>query len=163
MKDWLIQRLGGVPKGQFDELREQLSDKSRESIDLREELLMAEMQLQNVKPRPVVEIEILDPAPTAVEERKMFIAKVAEFHKSVLKQRLLKFISDVRGQFEEISRETFGFKPSEYDLFLKGTLNAFWLLHEWGESAINEQVANQTEARDLSEQERKELKAKVNT
>lgn len=161
MKSKLIQWLGGVPKEQYDDLKEQLAEGVKESIDLREELLIAEMQLQDVKAKPVVDVEVLDPAPTAVEERKMFIAEVAGFHHKIMKPRLLKFISDARGQFEELSRNTYGFSQEQYDIFLKGTLNAYWLIFEWGEGAINEQIANQMEARDISDAERKELQEKV--
>lgn len=110
-------------------------------------------------PIPVVGLELGDPEPTNADERKMYVSRVAQFHHEVLGPKILALISDARGQFEQINRELFGFKPAEYDLFLKGTINGLWLIHGFGESMVNEQLANQQESAEaVSDAELQSLK-----
>lgn len=101
-------------------------------------------------PRPVINIDQLDPdGVTDRDQRKLYVGTVAGFHKEYLKPKLLNIIAAVREDLEKPHNE----KMSD---FLRGTANALWLLHDWGESMINEQVSNQNA--DVSSEDVESLK-----
>lgn len=145
---------------------------SRQSLEkdkgkLKEQISSLETQLflagkKKDLPLPVVDLDMGDPEPTDAATRKMYVARVAQFHHETMEPKLLSLISDARGQFEQISRDLFGLKPAEYDLFLKGTINGLWLIHEWGRSMVNEQLADTQEAAEaISDAELQTLKGKI--
>lgn len=113
-------------------------------------------------PRPLVGMDAEDPSPTKEVERKLYVGQAAGFHTDILKKKLLSLIADARGQFEKVNRETFGLTQSEYDLFLKGTVNGLWLVHDWGEEMVNEQLSYLTEKDELSDEDKQALKEKIN-
>jgi hypothetical protein len=75
-------------------------------------------------------------------------------------KRLLEMIGDVREQLEQINRDTFGMSQTDFDIYLKGTINALWLIHNWGEDAVNEQISYQIP--EITNEEVGELKDKLN-
>jgi len=162
--------MGFVPKIELDtasEMCERLAASEEQKAELLSEAqeLLAERETQlfisgrkRESPLPVVGVEVGDPEPTDTEERKLYVAAVAGFQHQFLGPKLLKMIADARGQFEEVGKDTFGFSQHEYDTFLKGTINGLWLIHEWGRSLVNEQLANQEEAREVTEAELAALK-----
>jgi len=108
--------------------------------------------------RPILDVNIGDPIPSDTQKRKLYVAQVAGFHKDYLSPKVKQIINSLRGEFEKVNRDTFGLPQSEYDLYLKGAINSLWLLHEWGDEMINEQIAYQV---GISEEETQELKDKL--
>lgn len=127
---------------------------------LKTELMIAGQRKQ--LPHPVVEVFVKDPEPSDTVKRKSYVAQVAGFHNDVMKPKLVAMISDARSQFEKITRETYGYSQEEFDIFLKGTINGLWTIHDWGETMVNEQVSYQNPEEDFSEEDREKLKAKLN-
>ncbi len=131
--------------------------------DLKVENLFLKRELEKVKPRPVVDVNLKDPGPTDSENRKLYVAQVAGFHKDVMGHKLLHLIAESRSQFEQIDRNTYGYSQEQFDLILKGTINALWLIYSWGEDMINEQISNQQEEfENLTDEEKQRLKDKLN-
>lgn len=139
---------------------EQIQKAQKEITDLKTEILF--LKSRKTLPHPLVGVDVEDPAPVQMEQRKLYVGQVAGFHKDIQKKKLISMISDARSQFEKINRETFGYTQKEYDLFLKGTINGFWLIHDWGEAMINEHLSYQSEEEELSNEDKEKLKAKLN-
>ena len=108
--------------------------------------------------RPEIPIDLGDPSPSDGEKRQLYVASAAGFHKDILAPKILQVIGGLRESFEKIDSNTFGMKRFDYDLYLKATINSLWLLYDWGESMINEQIANQ---QGITEEETDELKTKL--
>ena len=114
-------------------------------------------------PHPVVGVDVKDPSPTDSQKRKSYVGQVAGVHIDIMKPKLLQMIAETREQFEIIDRNTFGYNQEQYDLFLKGTINGLWLIHDWGESMLNEQLSYQNPDGDgLDDEELGSLKDKIN-
>lgn len=129
--------------------------------DLR--VALVKKNVEKELPKPVININIKDPAPEDEDQRENYVSQVSGFHVDILRPKLQQLVSEIRGQFELINRETFGYSQDEYDLFLKGTINGLWLIHDWGELMVNEQLANQTpDESQLTDDDKAELKAKLN-
>ena len=94
------------------------------------------------KPRPIIDANIGDPAPEKEEDRKLYVAQVAAFHKDYFSPKIKQMISTAHRLLESTDNDR------DYDLELKGAIYAFWELHKWGEVMVNEQIANQTEEKD---------------
>jgi len=113
---------------------------------------LAVLELNSVKgevKKPVVKVNIGDPTPVDGPARKAYIARVAAFHKEVMRDKILAMISDVHSELEKVDI------GPVMDQILKGTINSLWLIYNWGEQCINEQIANQNE--ELTEEERELL------
>lgn len=149
MKDRLMKWLGAVPASELEKAQQKI-------VSLKAELLA----LQNEKKmeRPIIAVDETEPVPSDTAKRKMYIAQVAGFHKDVLSPKLKHMIRTMREEFEKVNRDTFGYSQQEYDLYLKGAINGFWLLHDWGEAAINEMISYTQEP---SETDLEELKDKL--
>jgi len=114
---------------------------------------------------PFVSIEAEDPAPQDSEARLLYVARAAGFHHEVMRKKVIQIISQIRAQLGRLDstmdssgRSLTNYSPREFDLVLKGTENALWLIHDWGEEMVREQIANQTEP---TTEEIDELKDKV--
>lgn len=94
---------------------------------------------------PVVDINVGDPAPVDKEERALYVAAVAGFHKDYLKPKIKQMISTSNSLLSEIANER------DLDLVLKGSIYSFKELDRWGDTMISEQVGNQTGANPASE------------
>lgn len=129
-----------------------------EDVDENESIEDIKNRLKKYK-KPMIDVDMGDPSPNKYEQRKAYVAAVAGFHKDYLEEKIKKIISDMRQDLERVSRDTYGYSQAEYDLYLKGAINFGWLLMEWGESMINEHLANQQE---LTDGELEDLKNKVN-
>lgn len=129
MKERLMKWLGAVPASELEE--EELK-----SLSLKAELIA--LREQKEKEHPIVNVDEGDPAPADSDKRKMYIGQVAGFHKDILSPKLKHLIRLMREEFEKVNRDTFGHTQQEYDLYLKGAINFGWLIHDWGEAAINE-------------------------
>lgn len=173
MIEAIIRKLGFVPakeskegwakyaqaKGQFERQLQETQKANSVISDLKMRLLLAEKR--QALPHPVVDMGMEDPEPSDIEQRKLFVGQAAGFHTDILKKKILALISDARGQFEQINRNTFGLSQSEYDLFLKGTLNGLWLVHDWGEEMVNEVLSYQADSQEFSEEDRQSLQDKL--
>lgn len=173
----MIRKLGFVPakeskegwakyaqtKGQFEQQLQETKQETKQAnsviSDLKMRLMLAEKR--EALPHPVVDMGMEDPEPSDIEQRKLFVGQAAGFHTDILKKKILALISDARGQFEQINRNTFGLSQGEYDLFLKGTLNGLWLVHDWGEEMVNEVLSYQTENQEFSEEDKQSLQDKL--
>lgn len=136
--------------------RSELEEKTHEVISLKAELIA--LRNEKVKERPFIAVDAGEPVPDDTEKRKMYIAQVAGFHKDILSTKLKVLIGNMREAFEKVNRDTFGYSQQEYDLYLKGAINGFWILHDWGDSAINEMVSY---SQGPDETELEELKGKI--
>ena len=130
----------------------------------REKNLKTELFLAKQKtslPHPVVGMDVGDTSPIDSKERKMYVGQVAGFHKDVQQKKIVSMISEMREQFEKKNRDTFGYTQADYDLFLKGTINGLWLMHDWGETMVNEQLSYQVDDDGLNKGEVQGLKDKL--
>lgn len=140
--------------------RRELDRKSSEILKLSVE--NRALKLFQAQQRPFINVGMKDPSPSDSEERKAYVASVAQFHKDILKPKLLHLISGIREQLEKMDSTLddrgvpiASFRSNEFDKILKGTINAFWLLFEWGEQMTGEQLENQRT--NLSDEERANL------
>lgn len=131
--------------------------KSRDDEILKLKAENISLKKEEIK-RPHIPIDLGDPSPEDGEKRQQYVANVAGFHKDVLAPKIKQIIAGLRESFEQVNRETFGLTQTEYDRYIKATINGMWLLYDWGESMINEQLANQ---QSITEEETDELKAKL--
>lgn len=99
--------------------------------------LEAENKALRNKTAPV-DIKMSDPSPNDTEKRQSYVAEVAGFHKKILEPKLKQMISSAQDLLSNTSNSR------DEDLALKGSIYAFWELIYWGESMVNEQLANQT-------------------
>jgi hypothetical protein len=153
MKEILIRLLGGATKSEVGEIQSDWKNKL-----LVKDAELTTLRSQKAKEHPILDVNIGDPSPSDHEKRKLYVSQVAGFHKDYLAPKLKQIITTLRGDFEKVNRNTFGLPQHEYDLYLKGAINALWLLDEWGEEMINEQIAYQ---QGLSDEETQELKDKL--
>lgn len=149
MKKLLMKWLDAVPASVLEEERQK-------SLSLKAELIA--LRNEKKKERPVIAVDEGDPSPLDTAKRKMYIAQVAGFHKDILSPKIKHLVRLMREDFEKVNRDTFGYSQQEYDLYLKGAINGFWLIHDWGESAINEIISYSQEP---SEVDLEELKDKL--
>lgn len=134
----------------------ELEKEKHKYISLKAELFS--LQSEKKKERPIIAVDEGDPSPLDTAKRKAYVAQVAGFHKDILSPKLKHFIRVMREDFEKVNRDTFGYSQQEYDLYLKGAINGFWLIHDWGDLAINEVISYQQEP---SETDLEELKDKL--
>lgn len=92
---------------------------------------------EEVKEKTVIDVSLGDPIPQDTDTRKMYVATVAGFFKEILEPKLKYMISNVHNMFEEVGNDR------DFDLILKGVTYSFREMIKWGESMVNEQVANQ--------------------
>ncbi len=130
--------------------RRELDKKNTEILKLTAE--NRSLKLFQTFQKPFIEVGVAEPSPRDSEKRKMYVANVAQFAKDILKPKLLHMISDVREQLEKMDSAVdnsgvpiTNFKSNEFDKILKGTINAFWLLYEWCDNMIGEQLEYQRE------------------
>ncbi len=121
----------------------------KEALALKQEnFLYREKLREQPKPvRPVVDLNTGDPTPDKVDARREYVARVAAFHKDVMEQKIKSMVSLVR---EELSKAE---NSPQTDLFLKGTINALWLMYDWGEECVNEMLSYQTDSLDVEERD----------
>ncbi len=136
--------------------REQYEKSQNDLLVVRAEL--AALKAEKRKERPIISVDVGDPTPVDGGKRRMYVGSVAGFHKDYLGPKLKQMICKLREEFEKVNRDTFGYPQAEYDLYLKGAINFGWLLMEWGDEMINEQVAYQ---QGPDEGEIEELKDKI--
>lgn len=127
---------------------------------LKAKIIHLESELSKIQNRPHVPINLGDPIPDDQEKRKMYVAMAASAHKDTYGPKIMSIINMMREEFEKVNRDTFGYSQEIYDHYLKGAINSLWLMYEWGESMINEQVANQNPV-EMSEEDLEELAEKV--
>lgn len=110
------------------------------------------LKLFQAMQKPFIDVEMHDPSPYDTEARKMYTASVAQFFKEIMRPKLLYMISGVREQLEKLDSSVdasgapiTSYKSNEFDKILKGTINALWLLLQWGEQMTSEQLEYQRE------------------
>lgn len=157
MKKIMLKWLGGVEVSVYEAEKKRADGVESQLISLKAELLA--LQNEKAKERPVIAVGVGDPSPLDTAKRRSYVAQAAGFHKDILGPKLKQMICQMREEFEKVNRNTFGLIQSEYDLYLKGAINFGWLLHEWGDEMINEQVANQQGG--VDEEELEGLKDKL--
>ncbi len=160
MLEKIFHYLGYLPKKDFDEKSTQLMTLSGENLKLRSEIKV----LRGVE-LPFISIDDGEQIPIDQEERKLYVAQIAGFHKDIMDKKILAMIAGVRAQLGKLDstldnngRKITQYSPQDFDLILKGTENAFWLLHDWGKEMISEHMENQ---RGITSEEREDLQAKI--
>lgn len=117
---------------------------------LKEQVNLLSSQLKSYREQKVViGGEVGDPTPKDRAERRMYVAKVAGLHKDVLEPKLKHMIQTAHILLEETGN------PEKYDDTLKGAVYSFRELLRWGESMLNEQIANQIEDSKMTNEENK--------
>lgn len=148
---------------EIDSLRKDI-DSLQDDIKIRDEEIL-QLKAKNISLvekkiiRPEIPIDLKDPSPEDGEKRQQYVANVAGFHKDTLAPKILHIIAGLRESFEKVDLETFSLSRAEYDQYIKATINGLWLLYDWGESMINEQISNQ---QSITDEETDELKTKLN-
>lgn len=85
---------------------------------------------------PEITVEDIDnPEPADQEQRNEYVARVAGFHEDVLKDKLNNLIAV---QQQALSNP---YNDRKIDWYIKGTINGFSLLLDWGESTVNEMIS----------------------
>jgi hypothetical protein len=152
MRNFLRKIIYGKKEEETEVLRRKVSNLSAKLLASEAEL--AGLRIAKKPERPFIESIIKDPMPAddkeGKEPRKIWVGRWAGFHKDYLGPKILKTIQEVRDELSGIKNDR------EYDLVLKGTINALWLIYDFGERMINEQLANQqkeisSEEKDLLE------------
>lgn len=155
---------GFVPRVRVDELSEALRNRVNEVNDLKAKVIQLELYAEKYKSiHPAIKVDEDDPDIVSPELRKSYIARVAGFHHDIMGAKLKRLISQTREVVMSIGRDTLGYTQADFDIYLKGTENAYWMLHQWGEYARNEHIANGTEDVELSEDDVEILKDKIST
>lgn len=135
------------------DFRKEIDHKNTEILKLK--AANAAHKAFEVAQRPFIDLNVGDPTPSDSEARKLYVATVAQFFREYFNQKIYVMISNVREQLEKIDGITHaGGRTSQMDNFLKGTINAFWLMHDWGINMTNEEAAFN---RELTEDERETL------
>lgn len=130
-----------VKKSEYDDGRKSIADRARlsvenEKLQSENEKLLAEVKSMRGA-NPLIEMDLGDPSPVDREKRKLYVAQVAGLHKEILEPKLKQMISKAHSLAEEQTNDR------EIDLQIKGVIYAFREMMKWGESMVNEQVANQ--------------------
>jgi hypothetical protein len=137
------------PAGEFSILEKELSLQKSISDELVHQNRILKQKVDGNKLVGIIDVDIGDPTPDKIEQRREYVAKVAGFYKDVLKSKLLQMISVFHKLLEEETNDR------ETDLYLKiGTFICRDLM-KWGDQAISEQMSYQTEPPPTA-QERKE-------
>lgn len=87
----------------------------------------------------VIDVDIGDPIPSTGDARKVFVLRVAGFHKDVLSKKLYQMISAFHRLLEEETNDR------ETDLYLKIGTYVCRDLIKWGDLMINEALSYQIE------------------
>lgn len=101
---------------------------------------------------PHVPVDAEDPDPIDSEQRKLYVARVAGFYHDIFEKKIISIISENRNELSKL-RNT-----RDFDIYLKATENALWLVRDWGKAMIAEHMENQ---RGITPSEVDELKAKI--
>lgn len=150
---------GWVHRRDGDEaLRNDLMKKTQDHADLFVKVMELTEENQSLKreiniikkERVPIPVGVADPTPSEPSKRKTYVSQVAGFHNNIMANKMLMLISDARESLERFD-STIGpngqpltdFARSEFDLILRGTINAYWQLYNWGESMVNEQLSYQ--------------------
>lgn len=119
-----------------------------ERDDLKEEVRKLREELDTkIAKYPVVDINVGDPAPKDKEDRALYVAAVAGFHKNYLKPKISQMISTSNDLLNEIANER------DLDLVLKGSVYCLKEFDRWGDAMISEQVGNQVGVNPASEKD----------
>ena len=92
---------------------------------------------EDLKTRKTIDPFMGDPSPVDTEQRKLYVAQVAGLHKDILEPKLRHMIAKSFTMLEESTNDR------EFDQAVKGTIYALREIIRWGESMLNEQLANQ--------------------
>lgn len=103
------------------------------------------------KENELIDITLGDPTPTDSLERKAYVAAVAAFYKNYFEKKLNVMLMNIHNSLEPSDNDR------EYDMALKGSAYLCRELKLWGESMINEQVANNSEGTEENVDENVEL------
>lgn len=98
-----------------------------------------------------IDITLGDPTPTDSEQRKAYVAQVAGFFESILKPKINHMIMVTHNLLEATDTDR------DFDLVLKGVIYSFREFKKWGESMVNEQLANQVETPEVEKDENVEI------
>lgn len=114
-----------------------------------------------------VPVNLEDDMPEDEEGRKAYVISVVTFYENILKKKILNIISGIRGRLAKVDstvdnngNKIVSHSPQEFDLLLKGTENAFWLLDDWCGDMVSEYMENQ---KSLSEEDKSRIKKIIQT
>ena len=155
----ILNRFGFIPKSELEYAKTKAKEKEEETSKR-----ILELQLEvskNKHDRQFISVDQVEPIPKNSEARKLYVGQVAGFHNDILGPKIHSLIANVRGQLGKLDStlsdnggKLTSYSTKDFDLILKGTENALWLLYDWGEMMIAEQLEDQ---RPLSEEDKKEL------
>lgn len=135
----ILNRLGYITKTESALLR-------AENFSLREDVKKTRENsdylmdvIKTMRQKRVVDTNVGDPAPEDPTARREYVARVAAFHTDVLSPKIYAMVAEVRAELEKIDNSP------ELDRILKGTSNALWLMHSWGELMVSEMMSYRTD------------------
>lgn len=112
-------------------------------VKQRDKYYLENLELRNgiQKRISVIDVRAGDPVPNNEDDRRLYVGKYADFHKTYLETKLYQLIGAVREALDT-SKVADDFplftSRSDYDSYLRGTSNAFKLLLDFGEQMNNE-------------------------
>lgn len=115
------------------------------NAELNEEVVGLKSEVETLEKREIklpFDIRIGDPTPQKASQRKTYVAEVAGFHKTTLKDKLMFMIHTIH-----LLQEDEKVSEKQNDL-LKGAIYAFRELDRWGDMMISETMANQGSGED---------------
>lgn len=119
----------------------------REKRDLENKVSLLETEfarLKNSYRLGLPGIHVFEHDPQDTETRERYVAEVSFFFEAYLQNKIQALIVDVRAQLAQatLNGSPPGMSRLEYDTYLRGTENALWLIHEWGETLSGEYKQN---------------------
>lgn len=119
-----------IHQSEYEALQNQI-DSLRVEKHLAEEALKA-YRAKDIRPR--VDLNAEDPD-LAQLDRQSYVYRVALFFKEVLDRKLEYWIAQ---NYKALGQVT---NSQRYDDVIKGTINAFWIIYDWGDLMQKEYVA----------------------
>lgn len=95
----------------------------------------------------LIDVRVGDPSPADKEKRASYVGVVAGLHTDILEPKLKQMISNLHEMLESSTNDR------DFDQSLKGAVYFAWELIRWGQSMVNEQIANQTNQNPSSSEE----------
>lgn len=128
-------------KHERDELQKQNSELGKKILDLEielsnrnEKIKTLHAVIENQKPRPYFPVytSTEDPSPVDAQERAAYVSNVVTFFENIGLNKLGQLVAKAK---EDLSNPL---NERDYDLVIKGTINAFAQLEDWYDEAYAE-------------------------
>lgn len=147
----LISRLTGVNQSELYALR--LENRSlKHKLEAAEKVAreFEQKSLKKSESKLPIPVDIGDPAPKDEEERREYVARVAELHTDILKPKFVQMISSAHSLLEDPEL------PEATQRSIQGTVYCLRELILWGDQKVNERIADVANSDDDEDDEESE-------